>query len=240
VSSGSSERPKSISEFVERIRVGAERAAAARHDPALQAKAAEEYEGRVVDLPEVRRKHRERDWRARGIPERLWAMFHDGAPDEPVGPLAPKPCDGLEAVGRFMSPAESRTILLLAGPVGAWKTASAAWAAAWAPGAVFAKAIEVIRQGMYPSDPGFLPRLHGARLLVLDDLAAEPLDGKGYAIAAITDLVDRRYDAARKTIITVNLPLEQFRERYGSELGARLWRRIVEVGRFVELPARKA
>jgi hypothetical protein len=229
-----------MAEMVERIRVGAERAAAARQDPEIQAKAAAEYEGRVVDLPELRRRHRERDWRARGIPERLWAMFHDGAPDEPVGPLAPKACDGLEAVGRFLSPSEAKTILLLAGPVGTWKTASAAWGAAWMPSALFVKAIEVIRQGMYPSDPSFLPRLHAARMLVLDDLAAEPLDAKGYAIAAITDLIDRRYDAARKTIVTVNLPLEQFRERYASGQGARLWRRLVEVGRFVELKPREA
>jgi hypothetical protein len=227
-----------MAEMVEQLRVGNERAAAALLNPELQAKAAAEYEGRVVDLPEVRRQHRERDWRARGVPERLWAMFHDGAPDEPVGPLAPRPCEALEAVGRFLSPSEARTILVLAGVVGTWKTASAAWGVAWTPGALLVKAIEVIRQGMYPSDHGFLPRLHAAKLLVVDDLAAEPLDGKGYAIAAITDLVDRRYDAARKTIVTVNLPLEQFRERYGTGQGARLWRRIVEVGRFVELKPR--
>jgi hypothetical protein len=239
VSSGSAERSKTVAELVERVRVGAERAAAALQDPAIRASMAAEYEGRVVDLPEVRRRGRERDWRARGIPERLWAMFHDGAPDEPVGPLAPKPTAALEAVGKFLSSADARTVLVLAGPVDTGKTVAAAWGAAWSGGRLV-KAIDLIRAGMYPDDHGFWPRVHAEKLLVVDDLGTEPLDGKGYGIAAITDLVDRRYDGARKTIVTTNLPLEEFKARYGAGLGARLWRRIVEVGRFVELPPRSA
>lgn len=238
MSSGSAERPKTIAELVQRVKVGAERAASALRDPEIQAKAAAEYEGRVVDLPEVRRSHRERDWRARGIPDRLWPMLHDGAPDEPVGPLAPKPWPALEAVGPFLSPGDPKTLLVLAGSPGCGKTVGATWGAAWSGGRLV-KALDLVRAGLYPADPGFWPRLFAEKLLVVDDLGAEPLDAKGFGIAAITDLVDRRYDGARKTIVTTNYAQDEFKARYGVGPGARLWRRIVEVGRWIDLPARR-
>jgi hypothetical protein len=233
------EKPRSISEFLTRAQISSAAAEAARRDPELQAKAAAEYEGRVVDLPEIRRAHREREWRARGIPERLWGMLHDGAPDEPVGPLAPKPTPALEVVGKFLSPAERRTMLVLAGEVDTGKTVAAAWGAAWSGGRMV-KALDLVRAGLYPEDAGFWPRLFAEKLLVVDDLGVEPLDAKGFGIAAITDLVDRRYDSGRKTIITTNLPMADFRARYGTGVGERLWRRMVEVGWFRELPARRS
>ena len=186
--------------------------------------------GRLVDLPEVRRASRESGWRSRGIPERLWPMLHDGAPDETVGPLAPKPSPALEAVGRFTSPSERRLVLVLAGPVDSGKTTAAAWAAAWAHGRLV-KAIDLLRAGLYPDDHGFWPRLYAEHLLVVDDLGTEPLDAKGFGLAAISDLIDRRYDGARKTILTTNLPGAAFRSRFGE----RLWRRLVEVGMWIDL-----
>lgn len=223
---------RSIAEAIESLRQSAEGAARVRRDVDLEAA---REEGRVVDLPEVRRAGRERDWRARGIPERLWPMLHDGAPDEPVGPLAPRPTPALEAVGRFLSPSERRTLLVLSGPVDAGKTVAACWGAAWGGGRVV-KAIELVRAGLYPEDPGFWPRLYADRLLVLDDLGVEPLDTKGFGLAAISDLVDRRYDSGRKTIATTNLPQGAFRARFGD----RVWRRLVEVGAFVGVSARPA
>lgn len=189
--------------------------------------------GRLVDLPEVRRAHREREWRERGVPERLWASLHDGAPDEPIGPDAPRPTDALETVGRFLSPSERRTVLVIAGPVGCGKTTAAAWGVAW-HGGRFVKAIELLRAGLYPSDPGFWPRLQGAKLLAVDDLGTEPLDAKGFGLAAISDLMDQRYDGARKTIVTTNLTPDELRRRFGE----RMWRRLAEVGWWRTLEAR--
>lgn len=225
----SPKQPRSFADAVQSLRTATEAADVARKDPAIQASMAAEYEGKVVDLPELRRRNRERDWLARGIPERVWPMLHDGAPDEPVGPLAPKPTPALEAVGRFLSPSERRTFLVLCGAVDSGKTFAAAWGAAWHGGGRVVKALDLLRAGLYPADPGFWPRLHAERLLVVDDLGVEALDGKGYALTTIEDLVDRRYDAARKTIITTNGTPEEIRTRFGP----RVWRRLREVGLLV-------
>jgi hypothetical protein len=234
--------PNPIRDMVARVRAEAERAAAARHDPVIQASIAQDEGNRVERVPELERQERERRWEARGIAKRLWPMLHDGAPGGPVGPLAPQPTQALEVVGRFLSAADSKTGLVLAGDPGTGKTVAANWGAAWHPGARVVKALDLVRAGLYPDDHGFWPRMHDARLLVVDDLAAEPLDAKGFSLATICDLIDRRYDSARKTIITTNQSLEEFRQRYGTGAGARLWRRLVEVYRFVELtdPAPRA
>ncbi len=243
----SSSSGRTIGEALQHLRLATEGAQAARADPAIQASMAAEYEGRLVDAPELRRRSREADWRARGIPERLFPMLHDGAADEPElgdtsrplapGPLAPKPTPALTAVDRFLEPSDPKTILVLAGEVGTGKTVAAAWGAAVGRGRMV-KAIDLLRAGLYPQDPLFWPRLYTEKLLVVDDLGAEPLDAKGHQLAVISDVVDRRYDAGKKTIVTTNLAQAQFRERYGTGPGERLWRRICEVGRWIDLPAR--
>jgi hypothetical protein len=229
---------RSIREVVNGLKTEAERAAVAQQDPAIRDSIASQYDGKLVAAPtDLLRRTRERDWAGRGIPERIWPMLHDGAPDQPVGPRAPQPWEALEVVGRFTSPAEPKTILVLAGKVDTGKTVAAAWGAAWGLGR-FVKAIDLVRAGLYPADPFYWPRLHGERLLVMDDLGAEPLDPKGFGLAAISSLIDQRYDGARKTIITTNYSLEAFRDRYGTGAGERIWRRLVEVGKFHELRGR--
>lgn len=225
---------RSIADQIAALKSAAEARAKAEQDPAVQAKQREAYADKLVDLPEVRRLNREREWRARGIPERLWPMLHDGAPGEQVGPLAPKPSPALDAAARFLVPAETRTFLVLAGPVGSGKTVAAAWAAAWSSGRLV-KALDLVRAGLYPDDHAFWPTLHGEKLLVIDDAGVEPLDAKGYGLAAVVGLFDRRYDAARKTILTTNLTLEAFRPRFGE----RVWRRLGEAGTWVDLKARQ-
>lgn len=229
---------RSIGDVVRSLATEAAAAEVAQRDPEIRRSMAAEYEGRIVQAPDLVRQERERSWAARGIARRLWPVFHDGAPDAPVGPLAPKPTPALLAVSRFLSGAETRTALVLAGAVDTGKTLAAEWGAAWHGGAVV-KGIDLVRAGLYPADQGFWPRLQGEKLLVIDDLGAEPLDAKGFGVAAICDLFDRRYDAARKTIITTNLPLTEFRDRYGTGAAARLWRRLVEVGRFIEIADRQ-
>jgi DNA replication protein DnaC len=99
------------------------------------------------------------------------------------------------------------------------------------------KAVDLIRAGMFPADPDFWPTLERARLLAIDDLGLEPLDARDYALACVVDLIDRRYDGTRKTIITTNLGTEAFRERYCVGPGVRMLRRIREVGRFIVVKA---
>lgn len=168
---------------------------------------------------------REESWEKRGIPPRLWPMFNASVLGDEEGPID---SPALRSVGTFVAPSERRTLLVLAGGVGTGKTVAAAWGCAFHSGRL-AKAIDLIRIGMF-DESSALPVLAHCRLLAVDDLGMEPMDSKGYAYAAVYDLLDRRYDAALKTIITTNLTTDQFRERYGTGAGARLWDRIREIG----------
>jgi DNA replication protein DnaC len=78
--------------------------------------------------------------------------------------------------------------------------------------------------------------LYRAPLLVVDDLGTEPLDEKGWGEAAILDLIDRRYDDERRTILTTNLSWESFLARYAQD-GGRLRRRLREAADWVDLTA---
>ncbi len=179
-------------------------------------------------------------WRAAGIPERVQRLLD-----------APQRTDAVAAVRRFVADPD-RTLLLLAGGVGCGKTvaacvgmderdaageAAAAKADAWySPSGKtsfrFVKAIDLTRAGTYDSD--FWHELEVAGLLVIDDLGTEPRDEKGWASANLAALLDARYDACRKTIITTNLNAERFKAIYGND-GGRLIDRLREAGSFVEL-----
>jgi hypothetical protein len=213
-------------------------AAAAERDPELRARldamAAEAVAAERAD----RRRATARGWAERGVPERLFPMLHASASANDVTPeelaLAPEPWPSLEAVGRFLQPSEPKTILVLAGVGHAGKTVAASWGCAFHGGRLV-KAVDLIRAGMFPSDQDFWPRLERVRLLAIDDLGLEPLDARDYALACVVDLIDRRYDGARKTIITTNLAAEEFRQRYCTGPGVRMLRRVREVGRFLEV-----
>lgn len=185
--------------------------------------AAEEREDAMI--------RREEAWATRGVPRRLWDMFHASVYGE-AGALEESPA--LQAVGPFVAPAMKPTLLVLAGGVGTGKSVAAAWACAFNTGR-FIKAIDLIRAGLFDDDE-VLPPLIRAPLIAIDDLGMEPIDGKGYGYAALYDLLDRRYDAGRKTIVTTNLTMDQFRDRYGTGAGERLWDRVREVGIWVDIP----
>jgi hypothetical protein len=68
-------------------------------------------------------------------------------------------------------------------------------------------------------------------LLVIDDLGEEVDDDKGEFQSSFDWLVNKRYNAERKTIITTNLDLETFRARYSERVKGR----VRECGRFEEL-----
>lgn len=64
-------------------------------------------------------------------------------------------------------------------------------------------------------------------LLVVDDLGTEPVDERWGS--AIGTLIDARHDGERRTIITMNLGFDEFRERYGPRILARINESVVPV-----------
>lgn len=175
------------------------------------------------------------------IPRRVWPVLD-----------APRSTTAYEAALAFAK-GGAETLLVLAGGVGCGKTVAAcaaldrflapdpsrvSWDEGFAPlgakkptGSVV-KAIELARAGTF--DREFWDRLAAAGFLVIDDLGTEPLDEKGWVVANVRALIDKRYDDERKTILTTNLNLDQFKARYCAD-GGRLLERLRERGGFLEL-----
>jgi len=119
--------------------------------------------------------------------------------------------------------------LVLAGLGGTGKTTAAAWACD-RPGGYFVKATDL---GQHHFDAKYWDRIEEASVLVVDDLGAEPLDDKGWALSAFHKMVDLRYDRMRATILTTQLAPARFFERYGTGAGERSKRRLTERGKII-------
>jgi hypothetical protein len=215
-----------IAEVMQRVR----ETAADDNDPAFLAKRAAASAAIEAEDEAAKVSNREATWSARGVPVRCWPMLHASAKGEAGGPLL---TTALQAVGPFLSAIDKALIMILAGGTGTGKTVAASWGVAFHSGRMV-KALDIIKAGLF-DQPAGSEEWGRARLLVIDDLGMEPIDPKGYGYAAIYDLMDRRYDANRKTLITTNLTQAEFRERYGTGTGARLWDRVREVGRWVDI-----
>lgn len=149
--------------------------------------------------------------------------------------------DDTDAVRKVLEFVDGRkTLLVLAGGTGCGKTVAACVGLdSWViveNGTVrrvgrFVKSIDLVRAGTFDGD--FWDDLAEASMLVIDDLGTEPLDEKGWALANLAALIDQRYDANRKTILTTNLDVARFKARYCND-GGRLADRIREAGAFVE------
>lgn len=120
-------------------------------------------------------------------------------------------------------------ILVLAGDVGRGKTVAASW---WLLQAVtqrqplFVSAARLSRWDRY--DRAEMDRLLLASRLVIDDLGEEFNDTKGNFLAVLDEAVSDRVANRRPTVITTNLTLEAFADRYG----IRIRDRIREAGRW--------
>lgn len=144
--------------------------------------------------------------------------------------------------------AEAPIFLVLAGGTGGGKTTAAAWIALKGQDAMpgFIRASELERRGRYDKDLRvWLPE---RTTLVIDDIGAEVLDGKGVFRSFLDEIVDTFYSARRRLIITTNLkpkiddayradcaregrdPEPQFRERYGDRVRSR----VIQVGQWAE------
>lgn len=140
------------------------------------------------------------------------------------------------------------TILVLAGGTGGGKTTAAAWIALKGndPMPGFIRASELERRGRYDKDlRTWIPERTS---LVIDDIGAEVLDGKGVFRSFLDEIVDDFYSSRRRLILTTNLapkitdayraecakdgrdPEPQFRERYGDRVRSR----IIQVGQWAE------
>ena len=143
---------------------------------------------------------------------------------------------------------EPPRILLLGGGTGGGKTTATAWLALKSrdlmPG--FIRASELERRGRYDKDlRGWIPERTS---LVIDDLGAEVLDGKGVFRSFLDELVDDFYGSKRRLIFTTNLqpkiddryraacaaegrePEPQISERYGDRVRSR----IIQIGHWAE------
>lgn len=158
-------------------------------------------------------------WTRIGIPKRLWDVV-----------ASPKDNATLTATREWL--ASDKSILVLVGLPDHGKTAAACIAADEVRNAKVVKAIEVVRRGMFDND--FWDDVYASSLVVLDDLGTEPLDEKGYALANLAALIDRAYDGEPRLIITSNLPLGTFSDKYLTHDGGRSLQRVRERGAVVE------
>lgn len=158
---------------------------------------------------------------ARGVPELHLEAVYDSRPID---------CDALGAVQDFL--ASPRTVLCLSGGVGLRKTGSACWALSQRPGR-YVKAARLAALATSPLDDerAAYSLLFRCQMLVLDDLGGEYADDKGFFVKMLTELLDARYEAKLKTIITTNLDWKTFETQYG----ARVADRVREVGEFLNL-----
>lgn len=162
------------------------------------------------------------------------------------------PHDAVDALGRlsegehiaaarkfWAAPAVEKRFLLLLGTVGTGKTVAAAWVLGEQiarervhvaptgpiPGrrepGLFARAATFSRLSAYNADDReWFERMCECGVLVLDDLAAESLSQVGAAM--LDELLDRRYGARLRTVITSNLSKDAFLLRLGDRAADRM------------------
>lgn len=67
------------------------------------------------------------------------------------------------------------------------------------------------------TDP-LLKWIRATPLLAIDDLGREALDQHGYVYSQLYELLDGRFDAEQRTVITTNLSPERLEDRYGEAM----------------------
>ena len=211
---------KRLREFQQKIQQQqAEHEARMATDPAYRAEV-ESREAETVHRHEgYEVLRREEGLRAMGLPERLAGLL--------AGQLDESPA--IVAVREWLD--TRKTFLVLGGGVGVGKTVAASWGLV-ERGGLFRKASQITRMSQYDAEAW--ERLYSARLLVIDDLGTEPHDQGGWGAAALLDLFDRRYDERARTILTVNVSVDTFRERYGKD-GGRFLDRLREAGEWFNI-----
>lgn len=108
--------------------------------------------------------------------------------------------------------------LVLAGATGCGKSV----AAAWTIGEFGGVWIYSTNLGKAQREPDLWHRILTSGLLVIDDVGAEYADDKGWFQGVLADVIIQRYDSMLPTVLTTNLTLARFVERYGARMGERV------------------
>jgi DNA replication protein DnaC len=113
--------------------------------------------------------------------------------------------------------ASRRKFLILAGGEGAGKTFAALWALGelaigWRQAQPFVYAQDLVMHSLY--DPSWWEELTRHPLLVIDECGREAADDRGYFGSKFYYLLNARYHARRKTILTTNMERKDFVHRY--------------------------
>lgn len=177
---------------------------------------------RWEDQQEAKRQRDQRLHRFRnfGVPERVTRVIASGAITE---------TEALQTSREFLRDPRLCFLGLAAAPGVAGKT-TAPVIAAWQEGIdpLFMTA------GLFTCTNRFdraeMDNLGRVPLLIIDDLGTEFVDARGAFASLFDTVVNARYSACVKTIVTCNMTAKEFRSRYGARLADR-WR---ESGRFVE------
>lgn len=145
-----------------------------------------------------------------------------------VADADPLPCDALAAVKELLCDTK-KTLLVLSGGVGTCRTGSASWLLGQLAGGVFVEAEDLLSIAL--ENKALYLRVKRARVVVVDDLGAEIADPKGHWKKTFNALFNAWYSSLAVVVITTNLTVEQFRDKYGERVADRLRER----GRFVEI-----
>lgn len=120
------------------------------------------------------------------------------------------------AVRAFMADPR-RSLLALCGPAGTGKSCAACEGLARVPGR-YVLAAELAGAFRRLDFRAFTESLGDAELLVVDELGREPDAASGGERSALWEVIERRWAAARKTILATNLTPDAFVKRYGDHI----------------------
>lgn len=171
---------------------------------------------------EAARKERERllHLTTSGIPAKFWPLLD-----------APKETPAIGAVREALS-GIGLGCLTLAGKAGNGKTTALAWGC-WVKRGTFIHAMDLVQASAF--DPNYWADLRNAPLLAIDELGAEPANVQSQAF--IFDLLNRRIENERPTLIATNLDGKSFALKYLTGPMERLADRLKNYGRWVEFTA---
>lgn len=155
-----------------------------------------------------------------GIPAKFWPLLDD-----------PKDTPALVAV-RESFKAEGPRCLTLAGKAGNGKTTALCWGT-WTKRGTFIRAMDLVQASAF--DANYWADLREAPLLAIDELGAEPANIQSQAL--IFDLLNRRIEDERPTLIATNLDGPAFSAKYLSGPMERLADRLKAFGKWVEFTA---
>jgi hypothetical protein len=166
--------------------------------------------------------------RLMGVPERIRDSLDKGIDDT----------EFVKEVRRFAECKKNAWCLVLSSDKGAGKsTGAAVWlydvamqmeaapseASCWWPATRLARANSFNKE---------YERIIRAPHMVIDDLGMEYMDKNGNMLTRLDELIDERYSNFRRIIITTNLNMNDFKERYGDRIADRIRDSISSGGNF--------